>query len=363
MMPGTLARYFGFRFLGAFISVFGGLLLMVLIVDFVEMLRRISDVKGVSTLTAAEITIYRVFHITERIMPFAVLIAAMACFLNLSRRLELVVARSAGVSAWQFIAPAVLVALMLGVFGVTLYNPLAAILREQSQRLEIGLFGAGGRSLMHLGSGFWVRQRNSEGQAIINAKTSRQQGIELSGVTVFLFDNQDGLLGRIEAKRANLRTGYWRLEEARIFGDGTPPRDQEFMELRTTLTHAQVQESFATPETVPFWQLQSYIKLAENSGFAAAGYRLQYYQLLALPFNLAAMVLLAAAVSLRLFRFGGVQKMVLGGIAAGFLLYVMSKITGDLSKAGMMPTLAAAALPPLIGGGIGLVALLYQEDG
>ena len=98
----------------------------------------------------------------------------------------------------------------------------------------------------------------------------------------------------------------------------------------------QVGESFATPETVPFWQLSSYIDPAENAGLAASGYRLQYYQLLAQPFYLVAMVLLAAAVSLRFFRFGGVQKIVLGGIAAGFLLYVMAKITGDLSKAGMM---------------------------
>ena len=85
-------------------------------------------------------------------------------------------------------------------------------------------------------------------------------------------------------------------------------------------------------------------RLAENAGLAAVGYRLQYYQLLAQPFYLAAMVLLAAAVSLRLFRFGGVQKMVLGGIAAGFLLYVLSKVTGDLSKAGLMPPLVAAGL-------------------
>ncbi len=45
------------------------------------------------------------------------------------------------------------------------------------------------------------------------------------------------------------------------------------------------------------------------------------------------MVLLAAAFSLRFFRFGGVQKMVLGGVATGFLIYVVSKLTDDLSKA------------------------------
>jgi lipopolysaccharide export system permease protein len=68
-------------------------------------------------------------------------------------------------------------------------------------------------------------------------------------------------------------------------------------------------------------------------------------------------------VSLRLFRFGGVQKMVLGGIAVGFLLYVLAKVTGDLSKAGLISPLMAASAPPLVGGLTGLVTLLYQEDG
>jgi lipopolysaccharide export system permease protein len=58
-----------------------------------------------------------------------------------------------------------------------------------------------------------------------------------------------------------------------------------------------------------------------------------------------------------------VQKIVLGGIGAGFLLYVMAKVTGDLSKAGLLGPMTAAALPPAVGGVTGLIALLYQEDG
>jgi lipopolysaccharide export system permease protein len=75
------------------------------------------------------------------------------------------------------------------------------------------------------------------------------------------------------------------------------------------------------------------------------------------------MVLLAAAFSLRFFRFGGVQKMVLGGLASGFLLYVLSKVTDDLSKAELLPPTVGAWMPAVIGSLIGLVALLYQEDG
>jgi lipopolysaccharide export system permease protein len=362
MMTGTLSRYFGWRFLSAILAVFAGAFALVAMIDFVEMLRRTGDIKDISAFFIAKITIYRVPFVTERVVPFAVLVAAMFCYLNLSRRLELVVARAAGISAWQFITPALAIALLIGIGVTTLYNPMSATLRELSSRLEADLFGHD-TSFRTSSSGFWLRQRGDDGQAVINARGSRQQGIQLSGVSVFRFDEQGRFRDRIEAKGATLEPGYWRLDEARIFTSGVQPMDRDVYRLRTNLTPAQVGESFATPETVPFWQLPSYIELAESAGVAAAGYRLQYYQLLALPFYLVSMVLLAAAVSLRFFRMGGVQKVVLGGVGAGFLLYVLAKITGDLSKAGLMPAMLAACLPALIGALTGVTALLYQEDG
>jgi lipopolysaccharide export system permease protein len=362
MIAGTLSRYFGLRFLSAVLAVFAGTLVLTAMIDFLEMMRRSGDLHDISAFFIAKITLFRVPFITERVLPFAVLVGAMFCYLNLSRRLELVVARSAGISAWQFTAPAIIVALLIGGVMTTVYNPISAILREQSARLEADLFGFE-NGFRNATSGFWLRQRNEEGQAIVNAKSSHQQGIQLGGVTVFRFDPSGQFQDRIEAKSATLESGYWRLENARFYISGIAPTEREFFRLKTTLTPAQVGESFAIPETVPFWSLSSYIDAAESAGLAAAGYRLQYYQLLAQPFYLVAMVLLAASVSLRFFRFGGVQKIVLGGISAGFLLYVVAKITGDLSKAGMMAPMAAAGLPAAIGGVTGLIALLYQEDG
>jgi lipopolysaccharide export system permease protein len=362
MIGTTLSRYFGLRFLGAVIGVFAGALVLVAMVDFIEMLRRSSDIKDVSTLFVAKITLYRVPYLTERIMPFAVLVGTMSCYLNLSRRLELVVARAAGVSAWQFITPAIILAMLIGAAATTVYNPLSSAMRDQSARLEAELFQRD-RGFHDFGSGLWVRQRSGNGQAIMNAKSSGEQGLELTGLTIFRLDETGRFHDRIEAKKANLETGYWRLEEARIHTEQNPPEDHAVYNLNTSLTPAQVRESFATPDAVSFWQLPAYISLSENAGLAAAGYRVQFYQLLAQPFYLAAMVLLAAAVSLRLFRFGGVQKMVLSGIGAGFLLYVLSKVAGDLSKAGLMSPWVAAALPVFLGGATGLITLLYQEDG
>jgi lipopolysaccharide export system permease protein len=350
------------RFLITLVSVLLGVFALVILLDYVEQMRRIGDDPRASALLVAKISLFRVPQIAERILPFCVLIGAMSCYLGLSRRLELVVSRAAGMSAWQFTAPAVVVALVVGVFATTVYNPIAAVLQERAKRLEAGITG-GTEGLQATVNGFWVTQRSDNNQSIINATSSREQGVELSKVSAFVFDQGNHFLERIEANTAVLESGHWRLNDARIYSPGAPPEERESYLLATNLTPEQIRETFSTPETVPFWQLPYFIDMAERAGLAASGYRLQYQKLLARPFMLAAMVLLAAAFSLRFFRFGGVQKMVLGGVASGFLLYIMSKLTDDLSKAELLPPLIAAWMPVAIGAMTGFVALLYQEDG
>ena len=374
MVTNTLGRYFAGRFLVSAVGVFASIFVLLVLVDYIEMVRKTSGLASASALMVAETSLFRVPQLLEKMMPFCVLIGAMTCYLALSRRLELVVARAAGVSAWQFIAPALVSAIMLGFLATVAYNPMSANLRELSKRMEAELFGSAPGGGVQDASGFWLNQITPDGQVIINAARSEQQGVRLTGLTLFRFDTERSKDGdpskeridfkeRIEAREATLEEGRWVFRGVRRFSLDAPPIDQDTYTVSTTLTPAQVRNSFSTPETVSFWQLPNYIRSSESSGFATAGYRLQYHKLIAQPFLLAAMVMLAASVSLRFFRMGGVQKMVLSGVGAGFLLYVLSKVTEDLSKAELMHPIAAAWLPVFVGGLTGFLALLYQEDG
>lgn len=361
MIPRVFGLYVVRRFVGAAAAVFVGIFLLVVLIDYIELTRRSSNAgSNVPAWVVALTSFYRVPQIIERLMPFTILVATMIAFLNLSRRNELVVARAAGMSAWQFVMPAVAAAFALGVFAATVYNPLAAALGEQAKRFEERIFGS--RADENAGR-FWLRQRSGDGQSILYAASSRDQGESLTGVSVFLFDRDGRFVERIEAESARLEPGQWVLRSARIYAPGAPPREESAYALKTNLSGAQIRESLATPETVSFWELPKYIDLAERAGLVAAGYRFQYQSLLARPFVLAAMVLLAASVSLRFFRFGGVQRMILSGIGAGFLLYVLSKVTEDLSKAALMPPVTAAWAPAAIGALTGFLVLLFQEDG
>ena len=362
MLTNTLGRYFAGRFIGASFAVFVGIFMLVVLIDYIDMARKMSSVPTATAFVTAQASLFRVPQLLEILMPFCVLVGARSCYLTLSRRLELVVARAAGVSAWQIVTPALIAAIGFGALATAVYNPLSVYLREQSKRIETELLSSRNPGLQEA-SGFWVNQVTGEGQAIINATTGSSQGGRLAGLSIFRWDLQGRFRDRIEAREATLEEGRWVLKGVNQYVLGEPPVALDTFVLATNLTREQVRDSFSSAESVSFWQLPEYIASSEHSSIAAAAYRLQYHKLIARPFLLAAMVMLASSVSLRFFRLGGVQKMVLSGVGAGFLLYVVQKLTEDLSKADLLNPIVAAWLPVGLGGLTGLLALLYQEDG
>src|SRR5260370_35257150 len=106
-----------------------------------------------------------------------------------------------------------------------------------------------------------------------------------------------------------------------------------------------------------FWDLPGYIAWLEQSGFPAQRHRLHFNVLLARPFLLCAMVLVAATFSLRMQRRGGATLMIVGGVVAGFLLYFLSDIIFALGLSAKVPV-TLAAWPPPVGSLIFVASLL-----
>ena len=362
LVGATFGLYLSARFARTILLVFGTVFGLVYTLDFVELMRRAGDAPGASAGLMARLALFRTPSVAEQVLPFAVLFGAMAPLLQLSRKLELVVARSVGISAWQFLQPGILVAAALGIASVAAYNPVSATLKRKASEIEARVFArspARGAATTDL----WIRQRSLDGQAIIRADKAVEGTTGLAGVTIFTFDGRGAFLERIEAAEALLREGYWELTDARVTTAEEEPQAYGTYVLASNLEPSQVRQSFTPPDSVPFWQLSHVIEQTERAGLDATRYRLQYDVLLARPLLFVAMVFVAASVSLRFFRSGGVARMVLGGVAAGFLLYVATELMQDLGASGLLGPAVAAWLPAVVGSLLGALALLYQEDG
>ncbi len=358
MMPRVLSRYIARQFTVTLLLMLVAGCIIIFLADYVEVLRRFSDEPGFTGLLGLALAGMHVPILLDSALPFAFLFAALISLIDLSRKLELVVARASGVSAWGFLRAPFAVAIIFGIAATALLNPLAVGLKGRSENIEAQLLGR-----TSWGSGNWFRQESGDGTSIVHAASAEADSGAILGVTAFVYDNAGRFKEKIEAARAEYAPGRWVLTDATVTSADQAPHVVARYELPTLLTASEVERRFIEPETISVWSLPGFIKTAERTGLDPDPFRVAFHTLLGRPVFLIAMVLIAATVSLRLSRYGGTWRLILTGATIGFLLYAFSQIASDLGGNGIIPPVLAAWLPPIVALTLGATTLLFQEDG
>ena len=358
----TLFRYLAVRFLIGIGIVYGTFLLLAFSIDLVELTNRTAG-HDVSTPVVVGMALLQLPDLGQKLMPFAVLLGGVLAFAMLSRNQELVAIRAAGMSAWDFLAPPLAVAFGLGVFVVLVFTPISSRMLGQFSALEAKYIKGEASQLSIAKNGLWLRQGDQNRQSVIHALHVADQGVHLQDVVVFLYGANDHFLGRVDAKAAQRSAGTWTLKDAWVSGEEGSPVHHDEYRLITTLTPSQIQESFAPPDTLSFWELPAFIRAAQSAGFSAVRYELYLYSLLALPALFAAMVFMAASFSVRLGRSGGLPRMILVSALAGFGVYFFSEFARALGQTNILPVALAATAPATAAILIGMTLVFNQEDG
>jgi lipopolysaccharide export system permease protein len=365
----TLSIYIARQFLLAVIGMLAALSGLVSLFDFIELLRRSASKPDATFGIVTEIAALRLPYVAMQILPFAVLLGGILAFWRLTRSSELIVARAAGVSAWHFLFAPVLCATLLGVIATVAVSPLSSVMLARAEVLDGIYLRTGGGPLALAGGQLWLRQSDREldpqGVAILHARGVKLEGktLDATDVSVFRLDAGDRLLQRVEATSAKLEHRTWHFPDAHTITPDHMPDQPRALDLATDLTVTRVQDSFASPDTLSVWTLPGFIGLLERSGFSAIRHRLHFQALLALPLLAGTMALVAAGFSMRQVRRGGIAGMIGSGVAAGFALFVISKIAEEFGQSGALPVMLAAWAPAAAGLMCSLALLLHLEDG
>src|ERR1700749_1217606 len=175
------------------------------LLDYIELLRRGGNRIQATWGTLLEMAALKLPHTEQEVMPFAVLFGTMLAFWRLTRNNELVIARAAGVSVWQFLTPAVVGALLSGIIAVTVFNPAASQMEATYEQLDSRFLKQTSEDLTLSNSGLWLRQREpSGGQVVIHGTKLVAPELLLDKVTLFFFNKSYQFSSRVEAKTARL---------------------------------------------------------------------------------------------------------------------------------------------------------------
>lgn len=361
-----LSAYIGRAFLGSFLAMLVFIIGLILLGDTIELMRRLAPKQDATVWTVLAMTLLKLPHMVHVVLPFAVMLGSMVVFWRLTRSHELVVARAAGVSVWQFLAPVLGLAVLIGIVDVTAFNPLAAALHSRFEQMEdsFSIRDAGPLSLDE--NGLWLREVNEGKAIVVHAAQVRQEGLDLrlKQISIIFMGENNRFSHRIESSDAVLSEGLFRLQDAYVMYPGKVPRHEKEYMVATQLTPDRIEDNFASAESISFWDLPAYIEYFEQSGFSAHKQRLHYQALIASPLLLCAMVLLAAVFALRPnMRSGGMLRRFGGGVAAGLVFYFFSNVVNAMGSSQTLPLMLAAWSPPALTGLAGLALLFHYEDG
>lgn len=352
------------RVLSSIAVALAAVLASILLIDLVEQMRTVGTRSDLSLLEAVRLTLLKTPMLIEQTLPFVVLAGAMMAIIGLNRSSELVAMRAAGISAWRFLGPAAFVGAAIGIFAITLLNPLGAHLyRVFEANKQDALTSASPEAG---DNGVWIRQGDEEGQVVIHADAVDSNGARLLGATFMFFEVRQETLRftrRIHAEQAELRPGFWQLTELVEATPGGRPTRQAHLAIPTTLDSAELINRFVTPATLSFWALPSFIAEARSAGFAPTRYELKWQSLLAFPLLLAVMAALGSAFSLQLQRLGNLAQWGSAGIAIGLFLFFYSQLAGAFAMTQTVPAIVAAWSAPFAGMFIALAMVAFLEDG
>jgi len=381
VIAGRIQRYIFIQCVMSLMMTLGIILLAILLVDVVEQVRTVGSRTEIGIETAFRLTLMKTPGLLLETLPFAMLVGSILTYSQLSRRSEIPAVRAAGVSAWRFLGPVMVLAVVVGAAMVMIIDPLATRLNQDFQSERDRLLG----NTPVETNGVWLSQgdlqataaeqagsvadENPNGQAIIHGREVIGRGQALEDVTFWYFRPGPGgpadrvFTHRIDAKRAELTPGFWQLTgvvENRLGGD---VRREPNLALPTNLNSDTLLTRFASAKTIPFWELPQFIDAGRAAGMEVDAYVLKFHGLLATPLFMLAMALIGAVVCLRLARSGGLSRLIGAGALAGFVLFFVTRLSAGMSASGATPPEVAAWCPPLFALFSVLTLLAHAEDG
>lgn len=299
-------------------------------------------------------------------VPFVIMVSTMIAFWRLSKTNEFVIIRASGVSIWGVLTPVLLAVFGIGLFWVAVFNPISAKLYELKETLSYRLSTDNPNAFLFSNKGLWIREgKGNDTVAIINAGSLNLQDdvLWLRDISIIEVDERTQVKRRIEAFIATLEDGELNLRDVRIYKAGEQAEVLNNLKYPTEMNLQRIKDNFVDPEAISFWNLPDTIKFYETSGFSVQRYKMRYLSLIALPFFLMAMVLVAGIFSLKASqRQGGVLLMIVSGIATGFTVYFTSQVVSAFGINSYIPAWFAVWVPAIIVASISISVYLHKEE-
>ncbi len=349
LLTRTLFLYLTRTYIVSLISVLLPLTTLVACFSIFDVMSRLKGVI-VPVYEILVLGILKIPFILNEILPMIFLITALYFIHTLSKRNEIIVLSTSGISIWKFLQPLLITSFVIGVIFIALIQPLGALCLEIQASIERKYAISKKINMISvIDSGLYIFESLESGNRIITSKLILRDEQAIQNVTILNLDFNNRPLDRIESDYAYfLSSGIQLSKNAFIVDKEGVRKNIGDIVLRSNISFSTIIKTFDSPENVSFWRLGGLATELEKAGIRADKFVNYYYKLLFRPIYCTAITLMSCCF-LTINPRGMSQWRTLGyGTALGFIAHSAKEIGSIVMFAHGVSSFFAILMPIVI---------------
>lgn len=282
-----------------------------------------------------------------KLLPFIIFFSSMWFITKIKNNRNLLILKVHGYSNFKIFLILATTSFMFGWMILVIINPITSSMVMYYEKTKSQF----ARDIEHLitfnSNGLWIKENlNNNGELIISADKSEQYG--LVDVTIFQFDKEYKIKSKIFAKKANIKTKEWVLENVIVsrLKDGifsSTKTDKYFV--NTNYDYIKINNLFNNEDTLSFIDLTLNAKKMLEIGYNKEFLRVSFHKMLSIPFLLLLMTALATVLAMiSLKKYEGFKFFIIGFIIS-VLIYYFKDFSLALGKTDRIPIVLAIWSP------------------
>ncbi|MDC3263402.1 LptF/LptG family permease, partial [Pelagibacterales bacterium] len=322
--------------------------LLIYFSDLVEQFRKSTN-RDVPIDIIFKLTFLNTPTLSFSTLPIVIFFSTVFCYLKLIRSSEYIIMGSSGISSLQLSKVPILIFFIIGIFFVTIVNPLSAIFQKEFHELDYKYIKKIDRLTSISQNGVWLMQESNDGIInIIYAKNIKDDGATLLDFMLLEYTGDNEFIGRIDGKIANLKNEKWHMKNLLITKKYQDPTFYEYLEYDAFISNEDIKNSLSAPEMMSYLQLASFIYILEKLGYSTNDYKIYFYNILLMPLIIVGFVLLANAIIIDVKHNDKFLKVVVSSFLLVFIYYFFSNLMNTLGSNSKLSPLASSLITPFL---------------
>ncbi len=332
-MFSKINTYLAKHFFISFVVVFLIFAALIIIGDFVEQFRK-STGKDVPIKIIFQLAIFNFFSLIEFIIPIVAFFAALFTYISLIKNSESLIIGSVGLSNIRIFIPAMIIYFLVGVFFITIINPLSAVFYDRYTELEYKYIAKSDKFASITKNGIWLKQFNVKKNisSVLYAQQISNNGSTLLNFMLLEYDDKGAFQGRLDGKKAYLENGFWDMENVQISPKYSQASFNNKLKYETNIKSSDITNSLSSPNSISIWKMGKFINFLEDLGYSAREFKLYYYNLIILPFFMSFLTILASSLVSDLKQNSKITKTIIAAFVLIFVVYFLSNLLDALGS-------------------------------